>query len=145
MIVVEISTTSNDVGYSGVLAEFRRSIWIQLVNMVMCNMNITKELMVWLYLFFLNLDFFLLLNPCTKLICATTHNSINGLLSDGYEVYDDVLPAPKTKPSPTGDNDWPKYKEGCKQSGIDHRRESVFRWDAAKFYGINKECISILT
>ena len=57
-------------------------------------------------------------------IHATTQEDINALLSDGYEVDDDRLPAPKNKPIPTGDNDRPVYKEGWKWSGIDHRREA---------------------
>ena len=62
----------------------------------------------------------------------------NALLEDGYEVDDDILPATKNKPIPTGDTYRPVYKEGYKWSVIDHRRESGCRGDAMKLDGMNK-------
>ena len=78
-------------------------------------------------------------------IHATTREDINALLADGYEVDDDRLPAPENTPRNTGKTDQPVYKEGWKWYGVDHRRASGCRRDAAKLDGMNKEFISVLT
>ena len=41
----------------------------------------------------------------------TTPENINSLLEDGYEVYDDRLPATENKPRNTEKNDQLVYKE----------------------------------
>ena len=43
-------------------------------------------------------------------INGTNREDINALLSDGYRVHDDRLPAPENKPSTTGDTERPVYK-----------------------------------
>ena len=72
-------------------------------------------------------------NPIHK----TTQEDINALLAYGYEVDYDILPAPKKKSRSTGDTDRSVYKQGCKWSGIDHRRAEGYLQESAELDGMN--------
>ena len=56
---------------------------------------------------------------------GTTQEDINTHLEDVYEVNDDRLQDPKSKPITRGDTDRPLYKEGWAWNGIDHSRVYV--------------------
>ena len=51
-------------------------------------------------------------DACGNPIHTTNREDINALLEDGYEVDDDILPAPKNTQSNIGKTDQPVYKYG---------------------------------
>ena len=75
-------------------------------------------------------------DACETPIHETTQEDINDLLASGHEVDNDRPPAPKKKPSPAGYTERSVYKEGCKWSGIYHRRAADCRQDSEKLNGM---------
>ena len=60
-------------------------------------------------------------DACETPIHATTREDINDILADGYEVDDDILPAPDNIPINTGKTDQLLYKEVWKWNDISIR------------------------